>query len=695
MPYVHTNLIRAAYRGDMAHRHVAALSGFHRIQASPGYRAAAHYVAEQLTGAGLEVQVLGYQADGVTRFWSSPSFLEWSCESATLHLLASDPGSNPTLLCDFSAIPTSLVQRSISVEGEFEVVMPRGKGGIELADYEGLDVAGKVVLAKKRADLVAGVAVSQLGAAGVLFYGMEAGGRTELDLPDARQYSSFWWPGQAKPDAWGFVLTPRQGRALAARLEKGETVRVAASIDSKHYPGAIEVVEARLPGDAMAGGEEILLVSHLCHPQPGAHDNASGAAALIEAAATLARLVADGRLPAPRRGIRFIWPPEMTGTFAYLAEGSPSAGGVAEDAAPDGRGQWLAGLNLDMVGADQAQTGGQWELGDLPQAGASFADHLLASLREPFLENIRHTETVFSAGSDHYILSDPTVGIPTPIIIHWPDKFYHSSEDTPDKVNPDSLARSGALAAVYAYWLATAGAAEAEWLGHWMVSRFTTWAGRAAAEVVETVRGASTAAARQAAWAHYRRNNVFRTDRMAAALSQLVRIDPGMRDRVPAWSERVAAFAAEEERWAEAALDGLIRDEDDSGAPSGIMSSSDAPWKAEAARLIPHRIFPGPIDVALALQAYRPDLQPRLQALNEAFGRIAHDYEPVLQYWSDGQHTVAEIGELAWLELGREADEHTLAYFKLLAEAGLLRLDEDVDAHSADPQSGDPLSVGG
>jgi len=188
MPYVHTNLIRAAYRGDMAHRHVAALSGFHRIQASPGYRAAAHYVAEQLTGAGLEVQVLGYQADGVTRFWSSPSFLEWSCESATLHLLASDPGSNPTLLCDFSAIPTSLVQRSISVEGEFEVVMPRGKGGIELADYEGLDVAGKVVLAKKRADLVAGVAVSQLGAAGVLFYGMEAGGRTELDLPAARQY---------------------------------------------------------------------------------------------------------------------------------------------------------------------------------------------------------------------------------------------------------------------------------------------------------------------------------------------------------------------------------------------------------------------------------------------------------------------------------------------------------------------------
>ena len=693
MSYIHTDLIRATYRGDMAHRHVTALSGFHRIQASPGYRAAAHYVAEQLAGAGLEVQVLGYQADGITRFWSSPSFLEWSCESATLHLLAADPGGSPTPLCDFSAIPTSLIQRSIAVEGEFEVVMHRGKGGIEPADYEGLDVAGKVVLTKKTASRVASVAVSQLGAAGVLFYGMEAGGRTELDLPDARQYSSFWWPGQARPDAWGFVLTPRQGRALAARLEKGETVRVAASIDSSHYAGAIEVVEARLPGDAMAG-EEILLVSHLCHPQPGAHDNASGAAALIEAAATLARLVADGRLPAPRRGIRFIWPPEMTGTFAYLAESSPLAANSTEDVAAGGGGRWLAGLNLDMVGADQAQTGGQWELVDLPQAAASFADHLLATLREPFLDGIRHTEAVFSAGSDHYILSDPTVGIPAPMIIHWPDKFYHSSDDTPDKVSPDSLARSGALAAIYAYWLATAGAAEAEWLGHWMVSRFTTWAGRAAAEVVETARGAATAGARGAAWARYRKMNAFRTGRMATALAQLVRIDPDMAARLPAWRERIATVAADEERWAEAALDGLVRDEDGGATSSGGTTGAEAPWKAEAARLIPHRIFPGPIDVSLILQADHPDLLPRLWALNEAVGQVAHDYEPVLQYWADGKHTVAEIGELAWLELGREADEHTLAYFKLLAEAGLLRLSEDADPQGVGPQGADPQGAG-
>ncbi len=668
MPYVYSDLIRTAYRGEMAHRHVTALSGFHRIQASPGYRAAAHYVAQQLSEAGLQVNVLGYPADGVARFWSTPSFLEWSCEGATLHLLPGEGAGAPApvLLCDFAVTPISLIQRSIPVEGEFEVVVPRGQGGIERADYEGLDVAGKVVLTGKPIGRVAAVALRELGAAGILFDGMQAGGRSELDLPDALQYTSFWWAGQTEPDAWGFVISPRQGRALRQRLEKGETLRVRASIDSEFYAGAIEVVEALLPGDEMADGEEILLVSHLCHPQPGAHDNASGAAALLEAAVTLARLISDGRLPTPRRGIRFIWPPEMTGTFAYLSE-SVNAEGTCADAVLREPRHFIAGLNLDMVGADQNMTGGQWELVGLPLAGASFADHLLSWLREPYLGGIRHTETPFSAGSDHYILADPTVGIPSPMIIHWPDRFYHTSEDTPEKVSPDSLARSGSLAATYAYWLATAGAPEAEWLGHLMVSRFTSWAGHAAAEVVETVHSSVAADARAAVWRRYQKLNAFRAERAVASLAGLVQLDPAAASKSHIWRERIMQRAATEALWATTTLDGLVH----TGAAE---SEAPAAWHVEAAGLTPCRTGPGPIDLAMCLQADHPELLPRLWALSEAFGPIAHDYEPVLQYWSDGTRSVAEIGELAWLELGRPADEYTLAYFKLLADAGLIDL---------------------
>ena len=125
-------------------------------------------------------------------------------------------------------------------------------------------------------------------------------GARELDLPDARQYTSFWWAGEVQPFGWGFVLSPRQGRALRASLAAGKPVRVQASIRSRFYPGTFEVVEAFIPGTP--GANEILLVSHLCHPRPGANDNASGAAALLETAATLARLIGQGDAPgaAPR-----------------------------------------------------------------------------------------------------------------------------------------------------------------------------------------------------------------------------------------------------------------------------------------------------------------------------------------------------------------------------------------------------------
>ncbi len=242
MSYAYTDLIRRSYRGEAAHRHVAAISQYHRIQASPGYRAAAGYVAAQLEAAGLEVTVRRYPADGRARFWTTPSFLEWECEDASLFLL-DDSGESAAMLCDFAAIPTSLIQRSIPVEGEFEVVAPGGKGGKDPADYDGLDVRGKVVLTAEPVARVAELAIRQRGASGILFDGMAAGGRSELDLPDARQYTSFWWAGETQPDAWGFVLSPRQGRSLRARLAGGKAVRVRASIRSRFYTGSFEVVD--------------------------------------------------------------------------------------------------------------------------------------------------------------------------------------------------------------------------------------------------------------------------------------------------------------------------------------------------------------------------------------------------------------------------------------------------------------------
>ena len=542
------------------------------------------------------------------------------------------------------------------MEGEFDVVALPGQGGKDPADYAGVDVAGKVVLTNAAPSRVAELAIREHGAAGVLFDGMAAGGRTELDLPDARQYTSFWFAGAVQPFGWGFVLSPRQGRALRASLAAGKPVRVQASIRSRFYAGTFEVVEAFIPGTP--GASEILMVSHLCHPRPGANDNASGAAALLETAATLARLIGQGEIPAPRHGIRFIWVPEMTGTFAWLA---------AQEA--DVRsGRWLAGLNLDMVGADQCLTNGICEFVSLPAAGAAFADHLLNWLRQPFSDGIRYKEAPFASGSDHYILSDPSVGIPTPMINDWPDKFYHTSADTPDKVSPAALARSGALAALYAYWLAAAGPTDAAWLGHLMVSRFAAQAGQEAAAAAEKLASLQTATDRSRVWADYRRLSVFRAERGDAALASLTRLGIDPAALAEARTRAAGAVAAE---------DSYVRSILSAAEAQSAPTTEVAGWRTEAATLTPRRLAPGPIDVGMALQADSPALRPAYWQLNDEADETLHVGASLLQYWADGDHTVADIADRVALETGQPMGEVALRYFKLLAEAGLVEMTMD------------------
>ncbi|MFQ5437120.1 MAG: DUF4910 domain-containing protein, partial [Anaerolineae bacterium] len=444
---------------------VAAIIRHHRIQASPGYRAAARYVLSELQKAGLDAAIETFPADTQTKFWNARSFQEWDAARATLHLIEPEERK----LADYREEKIALIQRSIPFQGEAEVVLL--EDGLEVADYDGRDVAGKIVLTRGAVSRVRELAVERFGAIGILFDGMTPAPpvRRPMDLADARQYTSFWWTGNEK-QCFGFVLTPRQGVWLRGLLKNGH-VKVRVDIEARLYDGEIEVVTAVLPGTEKPD-ESVILVSHLCHPQPSANDNASGVAANLEAARALKRLVDDGRLPPPKRTIRFLWLPEMTGSFAYLARHEDEIPGM------------IAGLNLDMVGADQEQTGAVMLIERPPDAAASFTVDLLERLREELFDEVqtygglggyphfRYATTSFTGGSDHYIFSDPAVGVPMPMIIQWPDKFYHSTFDTLEKVSPATLNRSGSLAAAYATFIASAGEREATWLAYEMLARF-------------------------------------------------------------------------------------------------------------------------------------------------------------------------------------------------------------------------------
>jgi hypothetical protein len=564
--------------------------------------------------------------------------------------------------------------------------------------------------------------------------------RTAFDLPSATQYASFWYNTEADPPAVGFVLSPAAGLRLRRLIKEAaagpDPVVLEAHLKGRLYDGAIENVSAVLPGrDALGShpsrsarperpAEEVLLVAHLCHPKPSANDNASGAGALLETARVLANLVASGRLPRPHRSIRFLLVPEMTGTYAYLA----TAGG------PDGRP--VAALNLDMVGGHQGLCGGGPLQAEYPPlATPDFTGDLLSAVLDALSDEGRsfsgsssyalfnHARSPFSGGSDHYILSDPTVGVPCPMLIQFPDRFYHTSADTLDKIDPDMLRRAATAAALYLYFLASAGPREAAWLGGVMTGFFARDASRLVDEAV-----ALSAHARGSSGAGHltevASRLAFRADRKRAGLRALARALTG--ETEPAWldplEEEVASAATREaERFArlvgalgELPTGGLAElpaaagpppdgaslartaapadqpsptgpepatdrpsptgpePATDRPSPTGPGSEGIPPW-TDVSDFVPRRVHPGPVQVRPALRSLPPERREfwyAHQKTNEKGYRVAAQ----LVYWMDGRRTLAEVARFLELETGFRDEAFTAAYVTLLVECRLLRL---------------------
>src|SRR5436189_1142179 len=80
--------IRSTYSGESARGFVMDISRFHRIQASPGYRAAAGYCHKRLSGFGLETEVISFPARYDVMSWSAHHFQEWECTGGTLRLVS-------------------------------------------------------------------------------------------------------------------------------------------------------------------------------------------------------------------------------------------------------------------------------------------------------------------------------------------------------------------------------------------------------------------------------------------------------------------------------------------------------------------------------------------------------------------------------------------------------------------------------
>ncbi|NJM05612.1 DUF4910 domain-containing protein [Candidatus Gracilibacteria bacterium] len=631
--------------GVAARNLVARISQWHRIQASPMYREAAQWLIHTLRSWGIESDIESYTSREGLWAWGEPLFQEWWCDEAWLDLRLDD--GRVQRLADYRVVPLSLIPRSAPADGEFEVVAI--EGGEREADYAGVDVRGKLVLTRSMPMAVQTLAVERYGAAGVLFDGMRS--IPEIcpsgDLPDEIQYASWWWWG-GETRAFGFALSPRAGKELRQRLEAGP-LRVAAHVRSHFADGQIEAVTATIPGESE---DQVLLVAHLCHPTPFANDNASGAAAVMEAARALHTLVQSGTLPRPRRTLRFLWVPEMTGTYLYLASHE------AEIA------RTVAALNLDMVGEDEAQTGSSWLLVRPSEALPHFAADLLEALREQFWGAghtfdgrsrpplYRHAVVPYSNGSDHYIFGDPTVGIGTPMLVQWPDRFYHTTGDTLDKVSAKTLQRNTTLAASYLYAAGNAGPTETDWLASEMNARFIARLSHELQSAVSAALGGD--APPGVSW---ERKWQFRTQQHALALTSLQKLNPQF-DPAKATTHAHSIAAA---LWAQQRE--VLGD---------WHSAEVARLNPADAALIPRRRYRGP--VSLAPHLLRLSTEERLAARATLSGRLNSLAADVALYWADGERALGAIVDLVELELDLRAPTEILSYFRLLARLELVDL---------------------
>lgn len=637
----------------------------HRIQASPGYRAAAQECLATLQRNGVEARLVEYPATGRNFAWSSLTPQEWDCQDAECWLLGPS-GERVERLAWYREMELSLIQRSASTPPEgitAELAVPADD-----RPWAEQDLAGKLLLVGN-GDIHAFLRKARaVGALGLLTDRMtyHPPVRPEGDLAEARQYTSFWW-GPDEPKGYGFVLTPAQGARLRKLGAQGP-VRLWCRVESSFYDGTIENLEAIIPGET---DEEVLVVSHLCHPKPSTNDNATGPATMMELARSIQKLIRTGQLPKPKRTIRFLHPPEMTGTYAHLAALSEAE-----------RSKIVGAVNVDMIGQDQAKTGSVLLVEYPPLACPSFAGDLMAlALGEVAAEThshsgtgtsyalFRHAVTGFSGGSDHYILADPTVGVPCPMVIQWPDRFYHTSADTLDKVDPAMMKRVGLMTGAYALFLANAGEPEAAWLAMEMAARFPAQLHEAPLETMALRlerKVADLGALRRLATGPLVESAIDVGTKMLGevAIMEGTRIDL-LADRTE--ESRSYAPLVEPELEEPTGWDSVDEAEDQYLNTQGWNGSADL------ALIRPRRLMPGPISLRGWLDRLPAAEQESWRAFEGAH-RPSHLLPDGLLYWTDGERTLAEICRLTALEFGQRDEAYALGWFQLLARLELVAL---------------------
>lgn len=467
--------------GERALETIKAISVNQRSRGSRPYRAAAEIIAARARAGGLsDVKIEQFPADGTIFYGTQRSRPAWDAEFAELWEMkrTGNTWKQTKQVASWAKQPMSLAEDSEGAEALMAELVDVGAGSAE-SDYAGKNVSGKMLLVSSQPSAAVPLGIAKYGAKGIVSYG--------------QNQKTAWWGEDAGLVRWGhldtfsptktfaFMVSPAVAKSLKDRMKQGERIALQATVRAGQHPGAYSVVTAAIPGgDRKLKNEEIVFSCHLDHPNPGANDNASGCATILEVGLTLAKLVKAKTIPQPARTIRFVWPPEVEGTMAIL------------NSKPEWAKSIKAVIHMDMVGGgpstksvfhvsggpaslpsfvhDVSQAFGAWVNDETYKYAATgeSAHPLVAPTggKEPLLAQLDE----YDMGSDHDVYQEASWRIPAVYLHDWPDRYIHTTQDTPDRIDPTKLLRAGFIGAASGYFLAAMSAKDVPQLKNRIIS---------------------------------------------------------------------------------------------------------------------------------------------------------------------------------------------------------------------------------
>src|SRR2546426_1800274 len=466
--------------GDVAYDNLRSLVMYHAPSGeSQGFLDEAQWVEARARSYGLEdvkfipLPVWKSSPRAADQDWTLLGGELWLLEPRVIKL--GDVRETPTSVADNS--PTADVTAEMVDVGE----------GTEESDYAGKDVSGKIVLAYGPPNRVKELACWARGAVGIVSYNSTRVGPW-TDHPDQIAWSHLT-PSKEdeKPVPPVFVISPRAGLELSREMvgraplhifsspaEKPSTpprFRVHLKIQSEvTKPGPQGLAEGFIRGST-THDQAIVLTAHMQEEKTSANDDRSGCANLLELARALEAMIRDGRLPRPKRDIRFWWTNEIAAEYEYFSEH------------PVERARIIAAINEDMVGARQSLGGRVQHVSRTPYSRWSFLNDVVESIvtslvegnnayiaswqnhnRAPYSRPVfahlgsrepYHAEMVhYFDSTDHLAFNEGAIGIPGVTFTNWPDEYIHSSDDDLWQIDRTQLQRNAVAVAASALYLA-------------------------------------------------------------------------------------------------------------------------------------------------------------------------------------------------------------------------------------------------